>query len=106
MPFHEVRDFEAREQFPGFRGRFIHTERVTVVYWEIEAGANLPEHSHEHEQISNLLEGEFAMTINGTTRTLTAGSVAIVPTAAVHSGRAVTKCRFIDVFQPTRDDYR
>ena len=87
MPFHEVRDFETREQFPGFHGRFIHTERVTVVYWEVEAG-------------------EFAMTIDGTTRTLTAGSVAVVPTAAVHSGRAVTKCRFIDVFQPARDDYR
>ena len=106
MPFHEVLDLEAREQFPGFHGRFIHTERVTVAYWEIDAGVNLPEHSHEHEQISHLLEGEFEMTIDGTTHTLTAGSVAVVPTTAVHSGRALTKCRFIDVFQPARDDYR
>ena len=97
MPFHEVLDLEAREQFPGFHGRFIHTERVTVAYWEIDAGVNLPEHSHE--QISHLLEGEFEMTIDRTTHTLTAGSVAVVPTAAVHSGRTLTKCRFINVFQ-------
>ena len=46
------------------------------------------------------------MTIDDTSRHLTAGSVAVVPPDVVHSGRAVTACRFIDVFQPVRDDYR
>ncbi len=91
---------------PGFKGRFIHTDRLTIVHWQIDAGARLPEHSHPHEQVSSLLEGEFEMTIDDTSRHLTAGSVAVVPPDVVHSGRAVTACRFIDVFQPVRDDYR
>ena len=91
---------------PGFHGRVVHADKVTIVHWEIDAGAELPEHSHPHEQVSNLLAGEFDMTIDGTESRLTAGSVAVVPSNAVHSGRAVTACRFIDVFQPVREDYR
>ena len=91
---------------PGFHGRFIHGETVTIVNWDVDAGAVLPEHSHPHEQVSNLLEGEFEMTIDGRTERLQAGSVAVVPSHAVHSGRALSRCRFIDVFQPVREDYR
>ena len=104
--FLDLEAVPARERMPGFHGRFIHAERVTVVHWEVEAGAVLPEHSHPHEQVSNLLDGEFEMTIDGAVRRLTAGSVAVVPSNAVHSGRALTACRFIDVFQPVREDYR
>ena len=72
---------------------------------DIEAGAKLPEHAHPHEQVSNLLEGEFEMTVNGTETRLTEGSVAVIPSNAVHSGRAITAWRFIDIFQPVREDY-
>ena len=106
MAFLKVEDLASREQIPGFHGRFIHADHVTIVHWKIDAGAELPEHSHPHEQVSNLLEGAFDMTIDGTESRLTAGSVAVVPSNVVHSGRAVTACRFIDVFQPVREDYR
>ena len=106
MAFLHLDKLAAREQFPGFRGQFIHTDRLTIVHWQIDAGATLPEHSHPHEQVSNLLDGEFEMTIDGTSRHLTAGAVAVVPPDAVHSGQAMTACRFVDVFQPVREDYR
>ena len=47
----KLTDLEPREQMPGFQGRFLHTDRVTVVHWEVQEGAQLPEHSHPHEQI-------------------------------------------------------
>ena len=106
MAFLTLKELASREQMPGFHGRFIHANSVTIVHWEIDAGAELPEHSHPHEQVSNLLEGDFDMTIDGISTHLTEGSVAVVPSNAVHSGRAVTACRFIDVFQPVREDYR
>ena len=106
MSFLKLKNLEPREAMPGFRGRFIHGDSVTIVHWEVEVGATLPEHTHPHEQVSNLLEGEFEMTINGRTERLQTGSVAVVPPHAVHSGRAVTSCRFIDVFHPVREDYR
>ena len=90
---------------PGLHGRFIHADNMTIVHWDIEAGAELPAHAHPHEQVSNLLEGECEMTVNGMETRLTEGSVAVIPSNAVHSGRAITACRFIDIFQPVREDY-
>jgi quercetin dioxygenase-like cupin family protein len=106
MAFHALQDLASREPMPGFLGRFIHTEGVTVVHWDVEAGAELPEHSHPHEQLSSLLSGEFIMTVDGETRRMTAGTVAVIESNSVHSGRAVTACRFVDVFCPVREDYR
>jgi quercetin dioxygenase-like cupin family protein len=33
------------------------------------------------------------------------GSVAVIPSNARHSGKAVTACRILDVFYPLREDY-
>ena len=97
---------EPREPMPGFRGRFVHTERTTIVYWDVAAGAILPEHAHPHEQVSSLLDGVFDMTVDGVTHRMTAGTVSVIEPHTAHSGRAITDCRFIDVFCPVREDYR
>jgi quercetin dioxygenase-like cupin family protein len=106
MPFLNLHDLEAKELVPGFKGRFVHSENMTVAYWDIEVGAVLPEHAHSHEQVASMIAGEFELTVNGETRVLRPGSVAIVPSNAVHSGRAITMCRIIDAFYPVREDYR
>ena len=106
MTFLSQTDLARKEPMPGFVGRFAHGVTMTVVQWTIAAGAELPEHAHPHEQVSQILEGEFELTIGGRTERLGAGSLAIVPPNVTHSGRAVTECRIIDVFHPVRDDYR
>lgn len=106
MGYHQLSELGTREPMAGFVGRFIHSERATLVYWAIKAGAQLPVHSHPHEQIVNMLEGEFELTIDGQTRRLTVGAVAVIPPNAVHSGRSLTECRILDVFCPVREDYR
>lgn len=104
--FHQLEELEAQEIVPGFWAKFIHSERMTFAYWTIESEARLPEHSHPHEQVCHVLEGQFELTIDGETKTLSAGSIGVIPSDAIHSGRAVTACRVLDVFQPVRDDYR
>ena len=36
---------------------------------------------------------------------LTDGMIATIPSHAVHSGKAITKCELIDTFCPVREDY-
>ena len=103
---YEVASLEPREPMPGLRGRFVHSEHTTHVYWQIEADATLPEHSHPHEQIVNMLEGTFELTVDGETFELSAGEVLVIPGGASHSGRAHTECRILDVFSPVREEYR
>jgi len=106
MAFLRLENIEEREMVPGYRARFVHTDNMTFAYWNIDAGASLPEHSHPHEQVYTLLEGEFELTVSGEARVTTPGAVAVIPPHVPHSGRAITDCRVLDVFHPTRDDYR
>lgn len=106
MPFLTLDEIEEKEPIPGFRGQFVHSENMTFAHWDIKADAVLPEHSHRHEQVTNIIEGKLKLTINGETEILGPGSVALIPPDAIHSGRAITHCRVIDVFYPIREDYR
>jgi quercetin dioxygenase-like cupin family protein len=102
----KLADLEPRTPVPGFTVRFVHSEHMTQAYWEIDEGAALPEHSHVHEQVAQVIEGEFELTVEGETFRLEPGLVAVIPSGARHSGRALTRCRIIDAFAPVREDYR
>lgn len=106
MPFVELQQIASQELIPGFEVRFIHSDSMTFAHWIVKAGAVLPEHSHEHEQVAHVLEGEFELTIDGESQVLGPGVVGVIPSHAVHSGRAITDCRIMDVFHPVREDYR
>jgi quercetin dioxygenase-like cupin family protein len=103
---YEVGALAPRELIPGHRGRFVHSEHTTHVYWDISADAVLPEHSHPHEQIVNMLEGTYELVVDGTPHVLNGGDVLVIPGNARHSGRSHTACRILDVFSPVREEYR
>ncbi len=106
MAFENLENIEEKELVPGFRVRFVHSDTMTFAYWNIDAGAELPAHSHPHEQVANPLEGEFELTVGGEPRVIGVGDVVVIPGNVLHSGKAVTDCRILDVFHPVREDYR
>ena len=103
---YDIASLESRELVPGHHGRFVHSAHTTHVYWTIEADAVLPEHSHPHEQIVNMLEGTYELNVGGEPFRLDAGDVLVIPGGVPHSGRAHTGCRILDVFSPVREEYR
>lgn len=106
MGFLDLNKIEGRELLPGFEGRFVHTDTMTVAHWEIKGGSVLPLHDHVHEQVVNMIEGELEMTIGGETRVMTAGQTFAIPSNIPHEGKALTDCKVIDVFTPAREDYK
>ena len=97
---------EEKEPAPGFKARFIHTDNMTLAYWDIQAGAVLPAHAHEHEQVVNMVTGTFTLTVAGETRILEEGDIVVIPSNIEHTGQAVSACRIMDVFFPVRKDYQ
>jgi quercetin dioxygenase-like cupin family protein len=59
-----------------------------------------------HHQCAFVLEGEFEMTVDGETQILKPGRFVVIPPDISHSGRAITDCRLLDIFNPVREDYR
>lgn len=104
--FQDPEKMSTRRPLPGIHmalgwGRRMMLSRVTI-----DAGAEIPEHRHPHEQAGVCLEGEFELTVAGETRKVRAGDLYLIPGDAPHSvrgldGHAVT----VDIFSPLRDDY-
>lgn len=106
MGFLNLDDIEQKEIVKGYKARFVHSINMTTAYWEVEAGAELPEHSHINEQVSNVTKGTFEFNLDGEIKTLDPGDVVVIPSNVPHSGKAVTDCFIIDTFHPVREDYK
>ena len=106
MDYQNLNDIETKEMVPGMKARFIHSKNMTFAFWDISAESALPEHSHPHEQVMYVMEGECDFTVDGETQRVGPGGVVIIPPHAVHSGQAITESSILDVFCPVREDYK
>jgi len=54
----------------------------------------------------HVVSGEFEFTLGKTTKVYKAGSVVVISSNTPHGGKALTPCKLMDIFSPTRDDYK
>lgn len=80
-------------------------ERLMVARFTLTAGSVVPEHKHEHEQVSYVVKGRLLYRLDGNEIVLSAGEAQLVPSHAVHGVTALEECEVIDVFSPVREDY-
>lgn len=101
----DLSDIPEKEVVQGYFGKFVHSDSMTLAYLRIEAGHALPEHAHHHEQVVNVLSGQFEIVLDGVSLLLEKGKVLVIPPNVPHSGRSITNCEILDVFNPVREDY-
>lgn len=93
--------------FPGVDIYTMHGVHVMVSLVEFQPHAVVEEHSHPHEQLGYMLEGEAVFIVGGESRLVSAGGMWRIPGGVPHKVIAGDKpVRAIDVFYPIRDDYR
>lgn len=95
-----------KELVTGITAKMIHTDQLTIAHVNIKKNAILPEHAHFNEQVTHLIEGVLALTVNGTEHILKSGMSMVIPSNVRHSAKAVTPCEVIDTFCPVREDYK
>ena len=106
MAFLNTSEIQTHELFPGVHAKLIHTDSVTIAHVLLDKGSVVAEHSHVHEQIINVMEGTFELTVDGETKTVSAGHVAVVPCNVKHSLVAISGGKILDVFSPVREDLK
>jgi quercetin dioxygenase-like cupin family protein len=106
VQFLKLSEIETKDLIAKAEVRMVHTERMTVAYWDFEPEGTVHEHAHPHEQVSNVLEGVFDMVVDGKPYRLEPGVVLVIPPHATHGGTAVTACKIVDIFSPVREDYQ
>jgi quercetin dioxygenase-like cupin family protein len=71
----------------------------------LEAGSNMPEHRHPHEQIVHILEGRMKLIVNGTPHELKTGESFYLASNVSHGVETIEPTRVLDTFSPPRDEY-
>jgi quercetin dioxygenase-like cupin family protein len=93
--------------FPGVDIFTTSGEHMMLSLVEMQPHAVVEEHSHPHEQLGLMLEGEADFMIGGVRMHVTAGQMWRIPGGVAHSVVAGERpVRAIDVFHPPREDYR
>jgi quercetin dioxygenase-like cupin family protein len=106
MPFYNIHDLPTLEIIPGCHTRIPYGEKLMLSYLQMDEGAEVPLHSHPHEQGGILLEGRLQLTIGDETREVQAGSLFIIPPNVPHRAVAIGgPATVLDVFSPVREDY-
>ena len=105
MPFIDYNTRKRIQIWDGVSGPVYHSEKSTIGHFTLEAGIDLPSHSHPHEQWANLVEGEMEFTVSDETILMKPGMTAYIPSNVPHAAKAITECKVIDVFIPPREDF-
>jgi quercetin dioxygenase-like cupin family protein len=105
MPFLDISNLKVVERLPGWKGRIFHTATMTFAHYDFRVGSSIHEHFHPEEEVYEVIEGELAVEVDGVLQVARPGVVAIVPSNARHSVKALTDGRVIIVDHPARHEF-
>jgi unsaturated pyranuronate lyase len=105
MSFVDTSNLKVVERLPGWHGRYFHSPNMTFAHYDFKRGSTINEHFHPQEEVYEVIEGELDLTIEGEAQIARAGVVAIVPSNARHSVKALTDGRAIIVDFPRRREF-
>jgi quercetin dioxygenase-like cupin family protein len=92
-----------------FERRIVHLENLMVVACDFKNGPMVspdPPHSHPHEQITYVAEGELLFFKEGKEHHLLKGDLITVPSSVSHSIQTLTPyVKLIDSFYPVRKEF-
>ena len=95
--------------FPGVRITTCACEKLMLSYVELEPGSVVAEHSHPHEQVGMMIEGQAHFFIGDENKILSKGDMWRIPGGVKHRVVALGKpgdiVRALDIFTPIREDY-
>ncbi|MBI5205399.1 MAG: cupin domain-containing protein [Nitrospirae bacterium] len=90
----------------GARMWAVGLEKAMLTYFEMKPHTKFPEHSHEAEQITLIIEGELTFYYEGKEITLKPGDVIAIPANVKHAAFTGNKsCRAVDAWSPVRKEY-
>jgi quercetin dioxygenase-like cupin family protein len=101
-------DMPAEPLKPGLSRKLITGERMMIAHVYFKKGEVVPQHSHDNEQLTYVLNGalHFRFGAKGEQEiTVRAGEVVVIPSNLPHSAVALEDTLDVDVFSPPRQDW-
>lgn len=107
MYFYSPEERESKTLFGDITARTFWGEKMLISLVDLPAHSVVPMHSHPHEQVGMMIQGEATFTVGGETRLLKTGDIWVIPGGVEHmvvAGDAPGLA--LDVFSPVRERYK
>ena len=88
--------------------RIITGDRMMLTHVYLKKGCVVPQHSHDNEQLTYILEGALKFWIGDNEEEeliVSAGEVLVIPSNVKHKAEALEDTLDVDVFCPPREDW-
>ncbi len=105
MKIHRWDSIEHEQLSPHIARRVVHAERMTLARIYVKKGGIVPRHSHEHEQVSYVLEGRLRFEFDDRETVVSAGEMMQIESHEPHRVEALEDSIALDLFQPVRSDW-
>jgi len=102
------KDMQAEPLKGGMSRKLISADRMMIAHVYFKKGDDVPQHSHDNEQLTYILEGalHFWFGPAGSQEiTVRAGEVVVIPSNVLHRALALEDTLDVDVFSPPRQDW-
>jgi len=83
----------------------VYGEKTLLAEFRLQKGANLPKHSHPHEQTGYLISGRIQLSIGDETFEVEPGDCWSIPGNVEHAAEIIEDAIAVEVFSPVRKDY-
>lgn len=104
--FEKGSDCGYKKVLPGIRQKtLVHGSNTLMVEFLLEKGAQLPLHTHPHEQTGYLVAGYIRLTIGGKVHEVLPGDSWCIAGGEQHRAEIVEESVAVEVFSPVREDY-
>ncbi|HVW71049.1 MAG TPA: cupin domain-containing protein [Steroidobacteraceae bacterium] len=108
VPHYRWDDLPAEKLKGGLTRKLVTGERMMIAHVYFKKGDDVPQHSHDNEQLTYILSGalKFWFGPNGEQEiTVRAGEVVVIPSNVPHRAVALEDTLDVDVFCPPRQDW-
>ena len=85
--------------------KFVTGDRETLAQVYLKRGAVVPQHAHDSEQMTYVLQGALRFLVGGEEVTVREGEVLHIPSGVLHQAEALEDTFELDVFSPIRTDW-
>ena len=101
------KDTKPVTMLPGLTRRTLaQSPSMMMCEFKFESNVTIPLHTHPHEQVGYLVDGQIEMTINGDKYKLSKGDSYCAPSNVPHGVYTLSPSVIVDTFYPPREDYK
>ncbi len=105
MTFFKLDELKPQRPAKGVALKAFTGSKMSMVLFQLEPGAAVPEHTHPHEQMGTVLQGAVELTIGDEKQIVAQGGAYHIPSGQPHGGRCLDQpAKVLEMFAPPRED--